>query len=194
MAPVFFNSVMPHVQTTKPMMIRNLNVYLALFVSLLILGCAPAPRGSSYVSPRDADSAELVAEKGSVWGAFTRKVATTAIKEVDGLPFEGYHHPIKIDDKIMLPPGVHSIGVRLWGNPRDIREGFESYPCLRFTALPNAHYVLRGSFFDPENFRLELISIEGGNEQLISELKVPLDIKRVVPICRPDEQKLNGAI
>lgn len=160
--------------------------HLAICAGLLISACTSTPPGPRYVSPDDPNAAVLVAEKGSVWGAFNGRVATTAIKEVDGHPFEGYRHPIKIDDQIRLRPGPHAVGVRLWGSPRDPREGFESYICLRFTSSPEARYVLRGGFVDMDHFRLELIGVLANREQLISVLKVPLDIKRANPICLPD--------
>jgi hypothetical protein len=142
-----------------------------------------------YVSPEGPEVAELVAEKGSVWGAFNGKVATTAIREVDGLAFTGYRHPIKIDDKIRLLPGEHAIGVRLWGSPRDPREGFESYVCLRLTARPAGRYVLRGGFVDAGHFRLDLLAVESGREQIVSTLKVPVDEKPGKSICVADKAR-----
>lgn len=147
-----------------------------------------------YASPDGKDLGDLVAERGSVWGAFNGKVATTAIKEVDGLPFERYRHPIKIDDKIRLRPGDHSIGVRLWGSPVDFRVGHESYVCIQLTVRAMSSYVLRGGFFDSEHFRLEVVEVSGDKEQPVSAVRIPLDITRSKPICQPNVPRVKGAI
>jgi hypothetical protein len=167
---------------------------LSICLLALLSGCAAPPSGPMYVSPEDKDFGELVAEKGSVWGAVNGKVATTAIKEVDGLPFEGYRHPIKIDDKIRLRPGEHSIGVRLWGSPVDFRVGHESYVCLQVTVRAMSSYVLRGGFFDQEHFRLEVVEIYGEKEHPVSAARVPLDVKRREPICQVNVSPVKGAI
>jgi hypothetical protein len=156
---------------------------VAATIGITIGGCSSVNNGAIYGATERTEAAQLVAEKGSVWGAFIQSVATTAIHEVDGQPFKGYRHPIKIDDKLFLSPGLHFIGIRVWGSPKGYPPaGTESFACLHVKAEAKGNYVLRG-FIEDDHFRVELIQKMLNSEQTISSVRMAGGIKRGVQIC-----------
>lgn len=160
----------------------NLRIYAGVAV-VLLSACAHVDNGRTYGATEGGNTAQLIAEKGSTWGAFIQKVATTAIREVNGESFQGHRHPIKIDDMLFLGPGRHAIGIRVWGSPKGYPPaGTESFACLHLNVKAQRIYILRGRI-DGEHFRVEVIERVADSEKLISSLPIPAETRRGERIC-----------
>ena len=93
----------------------------AATITITIAGCASVNYAAVYGSRERTEDAQLIAVKGSGWGTFIQRDATTSIVEVDGQPFATYSHPVKgednyparVDNILFLSPGDHSIGIRV---------------------------------------------------------------------------------
>ena len=144
-----------------------------MLLAMGVCSCASVAPGPELSRADRDNAAELVVEQATVWGLIGGTTASPFVYAVNGQRHRITNPRLKPDDSFYLLAGDHVIGLGVMGSPKGYGlSTTESYGCLRVTAQPRAHYVLRG-YVEGEGFRVDLLQRDGGADQVVSTVSFP---------------------